>query len=436
LDFTYKDFLTLNTTGRYDAYSTLYNSGLDKSKRNIFTPSVSASFQFASFLNMPALNFGKFRISYAQTSGEPVNPYQTAVYYNVGNSINGIPTGNFDSRLPNLFLKPFTLSEFEVGTELKFLNNRLGFDIAYYTKKTTNEIMNGGLSNATGYSSTVIANGSVQNQGVEVQVTGQVIKQKDFQWNATLNFTTITNKILKTDADNKNVNLGTYRPDPFNPHVAYIVGRPGPQILAFDYTYDSKGDIVVDASGLPLKGTQIPMGSVLPKIYGGWKHDLSYKAFNLSFLLDYNFGNKILSATNYYSLTRGLNKMTLEGRETGITTGVTQAGAPNTVTATAEAYYQRLATIDRVNVLDGDFIKLRQVTLGYTISEKMLANVPLFSSINISLVGRNILTLMKKSDNIDPESAFNSNINYAGIEGTSLPTVRTFGINANFKFKK
>jgi len=144
---------------------------------------------------MPALNFGKFRISYAQTSGEPVNPYQTAVYYNVGNSINGVPTGNFDSRLPNLFLKPFTLSEFEVGTELKFLNNRLGFDIAYYTKKTKNEIMNGGLSNATGYSSTVIANGSVQNQGVEVQVTGQVIKQKDFQWNSTFNFTTITNKI-------------------------------------------------------------------------------------------------------------------------------------------------------------------------------------------------------------------------------------------------
>src|SRR5205085_7311703 len=101
-----------NTTGRYDAYSTLYYSGLDKGKRNIFTPSVSASFQFANLLNIPALNFGKLRLSYAQTSGEPGVAYQTAVYYNVGNSINGVPTGSFDSRLPNLFLKPFTTTEF------------------------------------------------------------------------------------------------------------------------------------------------------------------------------------------------------------------------------------------------------------------------------------------------------------------------------------
>jgi hypothetical protein len=127
--------------------------------------------------------------------------------------------------------------------------------------------------------------------------------------------------------------------------------------------------------------------------------------------------------------------MTLEGRETGITTGVTDAGAANTVTATAQAYYQRLASISRINVLDGDYIKLRQITLGYTISERMLGKIPLFRAINISLVGRNLLTLMKKSDNIDPESSFNPNINYTGIEGTSLPSVRTFGINANFKFK-
>ena len=433
IDLSYKNLFTLSTTGRYDAFSTLYYSGLEKSKRNIFIPSVSASFQFADLLNLPALNYGKLRASYAQTSGEPGAPYQTAVYYGVGNSINGVPTGNFSSGLPNLFLKPFTLSEFEVGTELKFFNSRLGFDIAYYTKKTKNEIMNASLSSSTGYTSTVIANGSVENKGLEVQVTGTPVKQKDFQWNVTLNFTTVSNKILKTDAGNTTLGLGTYRP--LNANTAFVVGMAGPQIMANDYTYDSKGDIVVDASGLPIVGSRIPMGSVLPKAYGGLKNDFTYKAFNLSFLIDYNFGNKILSATSYYSIYRGLNKMTLEGRESGITTGVTAGGTANTVTATAQAYYQRLASISRINVLDGDYIKLHQITLGYTISEKMLGNIPLFRSINISLVGRNLLTLMKKSDNIDPESSFNPNINYSGIEGTSLPSVRTFGINANFKFK-
>lgn len=86
-------------------------------------------------------------------------------------------------------------------------------------------------------------------------------------------------------------------------------------------------------------------------------------------------------------------------------------------------------------MLDGDYIKLRQITLGYTIPESAFKNVPLFSSIQISLVARNLVTLMKNSDNIDPEAGFNASLNYAGIEGTSIPSTRTFGFNVNFKFK-
>ena len=108
----------------------------------------------------------------------------------------------------------------------------------------------------------------------------------------------------------------------------------------------------------------------------------------------------------------------------------------NTKTATAESYYQRLASISKLNVLDGDYIKLRQITLGYTISEKAMSKVPVFNSIQISLVGPQPLTFLKHTDNIDPEAGFSSTIQYAGIEGTSLPSTRSFGINANFKFKK
>jgi hypothetical protein len=130
-----------------------------------------------------------------------------------------------------------------------------------------------------------------------------------------------------------------------------------------------------------------------------------------------------------------LNKLTLAGRETGITTGVDANGNPNGVVASAQAYYQRLATISRINVLDGDYIKLRQVTLTYTFSENMLKNVPVIRIVQLSFVGRNLLTLMKNSENIDPEAGFNASLNYAGIEGTSLPSTRTFGVNVNIKFK-
>jgi hypothetical protein len=194
--------------------------------------------------------------------------------------------------------------------------------------------------------------------------------------------------------------------------------------------------MVVDASGYPMRGNLIPMGSVLPKLYGGLNNEFNYKQFNFSFLIDYNYGNKILSATSYYSIFRGLNKMTLEGRD-GITTGVTESGAANTVKADAQGYYRSLAqNVTSVHVLDGDFIKLRQITLGYTVPDKVISRLPLFQSIQVSLVARNLLILMKKSDNIDPEATFGSNVRYYGIEGTSLPSTRTYGINLNLKFKK
>ena len=320
-----------------------------------------------------------------------------------------------------------------MGTELKFLNNRLGIDIAYYTQKTAKEILNGSLSPATGYTSTVVATGSVQNNGLEVQVTGTPIKKNNFAWNITFNVTNVKNKILQTDANGNNINLGTYRP--LNANTAFVKGMSGPQVIARDYTYDSKGNIVVDASGLPVLGNMVPMGSVLPTLYGGLRNDFTVGNFNISFLIDYNFGNKILSATSYYSIYRGLNQMTLAGREGGVTTDVTIGGSPNTVAASAQNYYQRLSTISRVNVLNGDYIKLRQLTFGYNLDQKALGNIPLFSAIQISLVGRNLLTLLKHSDNIDPEAGFAASVNYAGIEGTSLPSTRTFGLNVNFKFK-
>ena len=435
LDFTYKNYLTIGTTGRYDAFSSLYNSSIPVNKRNIFTPSVTGSFLFSELLKSPSLNYGKLRVSYAQTSGEPSSPYQTATYYSVGGAINGISTGGYSGSLPNLFLKPFTITEFEIGTELKFLKNRLGFDIAYFNRKSTNEIMNANISWATGFAGTVIANGSMQNKGLEAMITGTPIKSKDFTWNVSFNITSISTKVLKTDAAGNALGQGSYRP--LNANTAYLVGYAGPQIMANDYVYGAGGKIVVDESGLPIAGSRIAMGSVMPTLYGGLKNEFNYRNFNLSFLIDYNYGNKVLSATKNYALVRGLDKATLVGRESGILVdGVTADGGANKVNATAESYYKRLADISRGNVLNGDYIKLRQFTLGYTISEKSLANLPLFSSIQISLVGRNLLTLLKHTDNIDPEAGFSTNINYAGIEGTSLPTTRSYGINVNFKFKK
>jgi outer membrane receptor protein involved in Fe transport len=434
LDLSYKNFLTLTTTGRYDTYSTLPSSN-----RDIFTPSVSGSFVFSELTHIPALTYGKLRASYSQTSGDPTSEYITQQYYSVGNSINGVTTGSFSSSLPNLFLKPYTLDEIEVGTELKFLKNRLGVDIAYFHRKTQNEIINGNLSPSTGYTSQYIGTGSTQNQGVEVSLTGEIAHKRDFGWNASLNFTNVQNKILdiygNTSTNNQLGFGGTYRP--LNASLALIKGMPGPQIMAYDWLRDASGKIIVNDNGVPQRtANQMPMGSTLPKVYGGLNNEFTYKKFNFSFLIDYKFGNKVLSATEYYAIYRGLDKMTLNYRETGVVVdGVYQNGSKNTTNIDAQTYYQALAAVSKYEVLDGSFIKFRQVTLGYSFDQSSLGKLP-FESITLSLVARNLFYFVKHTDNIDPESAFSADIRYSGIEGTSLPSTRTYGINVNIKFKK
>lgn len=431
LDLAYKNFLTLGTTGRYDAYSTLPSD-----KNTIFVPSVSASFIFSELINITNLNFGKLRGSYAVTSNELAEAYQTKVYYSLGSPFNGVSVGNFDNSLPSGLLKPFTTTEVEIGADLRFFNNRLNVDVAYFTKKTKNEIMRATFGIATGYTGGYIPNGSTENKGLELQISGTPVKHKDFSWTATLNLTSVKNKVLETDEAGNPVGQGSNRATLGNATTAYVKGYAGPQILAYDYKRDSKGQIVVDGSGYPMRGELIKMGSVLPTLYGGLNNDLLYKDFSFSFLIDYNYGNKILSATSYYSIFRGLNKLTLTGRD-GITTGVTESGATNTVKADAQGYYRSLAQqVTSTHVLDGDFIKLRQVSLGYSIPVSVLSKLKVFKSVRASIVARNLAILMKKSDNIDPEATFGSNIKYYGIEGTSLPSTRTYGVNLNFTFKK
>lgn len=422
-DLSYKRFLTLTTTGRYDVYSTL-----PEDNNSIFTPSVTGAFVFDDILNIDALSFGKLRASYAVTSGEPGSAYQTSFYYTAGNSINGVATGSSPSALPNLTLKPFTTDEVEVGLNLQFFGNRLGLDLAYFTKTSHDEIQNANYSAATGFSSGVVATGSIRNQGLEVLLKGTPVRTENFTWNTSLNMTSIKNEVLQTDADNNPITLGTNRAVVGAATTAFVVGEAGPQIRAYDYAYNEDGSIQYDSDGLPVRGELKSFGQVLPKFYGGLNNDFSYKNFNLSFLVDFNYGNKVLSATEYYARFNGLTKETLVGREGGLTN--------NGVTVDAQTYYQtEIQRINSKSVVDGDFIKLRQVTLGYSLPDSLFENMKFFEGVDISLVARNLAILWRKAENIDPESSFGSTINFIGIEGGSLPSSRSLGLNVNFKIK-
>lgn len=428
-DFDYKHFLNVSATGRTDVYSTL-----PAGNRSIFVPGISGSFLFTDLLHLPVIDRGKLRMSFAKTSGEPSQPYTTQIYFSPEAPINGVPTGDFSRELPNTNLKPFTLNEFETGLELTMLNNRLGFDFTYFHRITNNEITNATQSVTTGYTSAYVNLGKTLNRGVELELNAQPVKSQRFNWNVGLNYTHIKNILLSIDGSSKYVLTGTYRP--LNANTAMVAGKSITQIMAYDYKRDANNNIVIDNTGIPERGELKPMGGTLPTDYGGISNTFRYKNFSLSFLIDYKFGNKILSATESYSYTYGLNKATLEGRETGvIAQGVHEDGSINTINVPAYNYYPQLASnISALSVVNGSFIKFRQLTLGYTIIPKG-SKMKFIQAIAVDITGRNLFTLLKYSKNIDPESQFSPNLTYAGIEGASLPAVRTLGLNINFKFR-
>jgi hypothetical protein len=191
---------------------------------------------------------------------------------------------------------------------------------------------------------------------------------------------------------------------------------------------------VFDNNGRPLQGTLIPMGSGFHDKFGGWNNELTYGNFNFGILIDFKYGGKIFSATNYYATVFGLHKLTLVGRETGIVgDGVDEAGNKNTVNEDAWDYYGALATrVSSQFVYDASFIKLRQIVLGYTLPASLFRKLPI-QGINISLVGRNLAILKKETPNIDPESNYSGSVGQ-GLELAGVPPFRSFGLNANIRF--
>ncbi|WP_316804126.1 SusC/RagA family TonB-linked outer membrane protein [Pedobacter nototheniae] len=428
-DISFKQLLNLSLTGRYDIYSTLPSNN-----RGIFVPGISGSFIFSDLIDVKNLNFGKLRLDFAKTSGEPIVPYTTQIYYVSDDRVNGTPIGDFSRDLPNYNLKPFTLSEFEAGINLKFFDSRLDLDFTFFHRVTHNEIINAKQSITTGFTSAYVNLGKTQNIGTELAIEYTPILRKNKKWQVSFNFTQVKNRLLSIDGSNTYTLTGTYRP--LNANTALVVGKPITQIMAYDYKRDAMGNVIIGSDGIPKRGELMPMGSTIPSVYGGLNNSFTFGQFNISFLIDYRFGNKILSATENYSYVNGLNKATLAGRETGIIAdGVYENGVKNTTLVPAYNYYPELATnISALSVLNGSFIKLRQATFGYTFKENFLKKTP-FKNISIDFVGRNLFTLLKYTKNIDPESEFSPVLAYAGIEGASLPATRTFGLNVNFKFK-
>jgi TonB-linked SusC/RagA family outer membrane protein len=435
-DIGYKNFLFFTVTGRNDWFSTL-----NPKTNSYLYPAYSASFVFSDALKLPYwVNFGKLRAAYAQSSNGTI-PYQNLLTYGLqGYTINSQVLGYVNqSVVPNAFLKPLNISEKEIGLNMEFFGSRLGFDVAFYNKKTTDDIVQVTVSPTSGYIGNIENIGEIQNKGVEILLTGSPVVTKNFSWNISFNIAQNNSKVLALGPDGNPIVIAGAFPrwgDAVN--ISNVVGLPYGQIMGYAYKRDAAGNKIFDANGNPEQSSKVvPLGSGNYKETGGFSNEFRYKNFSLAFLIDFKYGAKIYSGTNILLYNYGLQKTTLQGREGGyVGKGVQEDGSPNKVAVNAQTYFQNISTgsdqIAEEFVYDASFIKLRSLSIGYTIPANALKG-SFVKGVGISLVARNLATLMKHTPNIDPESNY-TNTAGQGLELSGYPAIRTMGININLKF--
>ena len=383
-DLGYKDFLYLSLTGREDWFSTL-----DPSNNSTFYPSVSSSFIYSEVIKLPEwISYGKFRAGWGNVGGALPDAYALALTYTA-------PDGQTDSQgqpilgvngetVPNKTLKPYNVSTIEFGFENTFFNNRVSTDLTFYYKKTTNDITDADISQASGYRTTKINVGQILNKGVEFAVNVKAVKTPSFSWNVGYNFAYNNSEVLNLSDKITTKTLEGNRDS--RASVVLEKGQPFGVIKAYDYLRDKDGNIVLDTNGKFMRGDLIIAGQGVAPTSMGLSNDFSYKNFTLSVFVDAKFGGEIYSATNQLGTRYGLSEQTLPGREGGIqVSGKDVNGNPVNTTVSAYDYWRSYSDVTSNFVYDADFVKLRAISFSYNFPKTYLSKTP-FQSISLAFL--------------------------------------------------
>ena len=443
-EVSYDDYAYLTFTGRNDWFSTLSFPGKETPNDDFYS-SLSGSLIVSELMELPEeINFFKLRAGYSNVAGGAQDPYQLGLTYQiVGQGHQGQPLGNIaNTSVPNQNLVAFNKSEVEVGLVARFFDNRMSLDLAYYRNETTNDIVPVAASVFSGYGSALANIGIVENKGFEFLISGNPIVTDNFSWNTSFNGAYNTGTVIATNDTDGDIVIG--QPRSLNIAVTQIVGEAYGTLFGTAYARDDSGAIIYDtSSGVPIAQQAAErkiLGSGVPPLTLGFSNSFQYKDFTMSFLIDGKFGGQIFSGTNAFARGAGLHQDTNPngGRENGlVVSGTDTSGSSFTTTVSQEdleiyfapaSYYG----IAEASVYDNDYIKFRQLSIGYGLPSKYLDKTFL-SSVNISFIATNLFYLMTTAPNIDPEAGFNVG-NAQGLEWFGVPPTRNYGLSLNIKF--
>lgn len=462
---SYKNYLFLEMTGRNDWSSALTLpaelKALGSEKNSFFYTSAALSAVVSDMFKLPEIiNFAKVRGSVAQV-GNDTDPFTFTQAYNPSTAFGTSQIYSETDRLANLSLKPEISTAFEIGTEIKLLNNRIGLDLTFYQSNTKNQIINIPLSQTSGYSTRSINAGLIKNYGFEamLNLVPVVGKKNGLRWTVDLNFSSnrskvvalsdgLTNLVMANRSVSIEARVGERMGDMYGIGFARVQNT-NPAGAHYDATGKFVGQMVF-SNGRPVRTTErIKMGNYNPDWLAGINNTFTYGNFKLSFLFDIRMGGEIYSHTQTVGREGGIMIETLEGRADGYDltkpgNGVIGKGVmlvngqyvENNVKRTAREWHTAWTAgrnIAEGVMFDASFVKLRELQIGFNFPAQVLKNTP-FKAATLSFVGRN-LALWSNVPHVDPEvMSFTGGTALPGIEHMSIPSSRSFGVNLSMKF--
>lgn len=427
----YQDKVFLDLTARNDWASTLAYTSHEKS--GFFYPSAGLSFLIDKWIQLPEwISFAKLRGTYSKV-GNDIPQFIT-------NSVSHITAGGelqANDAAPFKEMEPEMTHSVEVGTEWRFFQSRLGFNLTYYRTNTHNQFFKLPALAGDMYAYRYVNAGDIQNRGWELTVDATPVLTPDFTWKTSLNFSSNRNKIKELHEELKEL---VYGPSSFSSSYAMKLVKGGSigDIYGKAFVRDAEGNIVYqtegDHKGLPAvegEGNTIKVGNANPRFIMGWNHTFSYKGFSLYFLLDWRYGGKILSQTQAEMDLYGVSQVTALARDRGY---VTLEGQQ---IDNVKGFYKNIvggrAGVTEYYMYDATNLRLREVSLNYTFPKKWMQKTKVLKDLQLAFVARNLCFLYKKAP-FDSDLVLSTGNDNQGIEVFGMPTTRSLGFTVKCEF--
>jgi TonB-linked SusC/RagA family outer membrane protein len=437
---SFRELLYLNATVRNDIVSTLPTAN-----NSFVYPSFNAGYIFTEHLpKNNILSYGKLRASWAQV-GKGTDPYVTGAYFDITDNFPyGNSTPGYFRRLttadPNL--RPERTTSIEVGTELRFLKNRVMVDFTYFTMDSKDQIVRAPVSNVSGYSFYYTNIGLIRNKGVELLVTGKPVQTKNFSWDLSLNWAKMSGRVIDMPEELQEISY-------YDNIVGSLKVREGSKVgdlWGYDYKRAPDGQMLINAAtGFPETSTTLTQyGNAQPDWIGGLTNTFNYKGLALSVLMEWRQGGDVIDLGERNALRSGSIKLTERRNEQVVFKGVVRqedgSFTPNTKMVYLDDSFYNPSTSTRfngwskLNIQDASWFRIRTVSLNYSLPKKLIGNSVFKGGVRFSLTGTNVF-LNTPFRGYDPEAlTFGSGTNLIGFVGRNNPSTRSyqFGVNLNF----